>query len=306
MLSSIELQIKSKQNNKKIITFVVLFVILILLVSFKFMTEAPSSSIEIMMKVGKNQNPTSVFQELKDKDAIKSVKLMKFFLKIIDQKGEIKAGTYLIKKNTPVYKLARQLNIGRYGIEPVKIIIREGLNNREIGEILEKEMIGFEINSFLEKTKDKEGYLFPDTYFFYPTESQEEIIDEMTVNFNKKIEGLGDLMEKSERTKQEIIIMASILEGEASGKEDINLISGILWKRFDKNMLLQVDVDHKTYEKIGLPEKPLNNPGLMSIQASLSPTDSNYYYYLHDKNGQVHYAKNYEEHRLNIKNYLKN
>jgi len=270
------------------------------------MTEAPSSSIEIMMKVGKNQNPTSVFQELKDKDAIKSVKLMKFFLKIIDQKGEIKAGTYLIKKNTPVYKLARQLNIGRYGIEPVKIIIREGLNNREIGEILEKEMIGFEINSFLEKTKDKEGYLFPDTYFFYPTESQEEIIDEMTVNFNKKIEGLGDLMEKSERTKQEIIIMASILEGEASGKEDINLISGILWKRFDKNMLLQVDVDRKTYEKIGLPEKPLNNPGLMSIQASLSPTDSNYYYYLHDKNGQVHYAKNYEEHRLNIKNYLKN
>jgi UPF0755 protein len=306
MPSPIELQNKLKQNNKKIITFVFLFVILILLVFFKIMTEAPSHLEDIMIKVEKNQSPISVFEDLKDKKAIKSIKLMKFFLKIIDQNGKIKAGNYLIKKDTPVYKIAKQLNQGRYGIEPIKIIIREGLNNEEISEILEKEITGFNKESFIVKAEGKEGYLFPDTYFFYGVVSEDEIIDEMTANFNKKMRELRDLIEKNKRTEKEIIIMASILEGEASGKEDINLISGILWKRLDKNMLLQVDVDRSTYEKNGLPESPLNNPGLMSIEASLNPNSSLYYYYLHDRDGQVHFAENYEEHCLNIKNYLKN
>lgn len=301
-----ESQTKPKENNKKIIIFLVLFVILLFFAFFEFITKAPLGSQDIFIKVAKNQTPASVFQELRDKKAIKNIKSIKFFLKTIDQNGEIKAGTYLIKKNTPVYKIAKQLNTGRYGIEPIKIVIREGLDNKEIGEILEKEIIDFNKDLFLEEVSDKEGYLFPDTYFFYPTESQGEIIDEMVTNFNKKIEEFKDLIEISKRTREEIIIMASILEGEAGGGEDINLISGILWKRLDKNMLLQVDVDRGTYKKIGLPEKPLNNPGLMSIEASLNPISSNYYYYLHDKNGQVHFAKDYDEHRLNIQKYLKN
>lgn len=99
--------------------------------------------------------------------------------------------------------------------------------------------------------------------------------------------------------------MASILEGEAKGKEDIGLISGILWKRISLGMPLQVDVDRSTYEKKGFPVAPLNNPGLMSINASLNPIASKYLYYLHDKNGKVHYATSYEEHKRNINNYLK-
>jgi UPF0755 protein len=300
MFFPIEPQNILKQNKKKIFIFIILFVVLFLLATFRFMTQAPLDSQETMVRVTKNQNPTLVFQDLKDKKLIKSIKLIKFFLKIIDQKGGIKAGTYLIKQDTPVYKIAKQLNNGLYGIEPIKIVIREGLNNKEIALILKNNFDNFDEVSFLEKTKDKEGYLFPDTYFFYPTESQEEIIEEMSLNFDKRTEGLR------ESIKEEIIIMASILEGEAGGQEDINIISGILWKRLDKNMLLQVDVDRRTYDLVGLPEKPLNNPGLMSIKASLNPTNSDYYYYLHDKKGQVHFAKNYEEHLLNIKKYLKN
>jgi UPF0755 protein len=99
--------------------------------------------------------------------------------------------------------------------------------------------------------------------------------------------------------------MASILEGEANGNLDAPTISGILWKRISLGMPLQVDVDKKTYREKGLPQNPLNNPGLVSIKAAIKPEKSNYLYYLHDKGGIVHYAVTFEEHKQNINKYLK-
>jgi UPF0755 protein len=70
-------------------------------------------------------------------------------------------------------------------------------------------------------------------------------------------------------------------------------------------MPLQVDVYKKSYSLKGLPDNPINNPGIISIKASLNPKESNYLYYLHDKNGLIHFAKNFEEHKKNINEYLK-
>lgn len=281
-------------------------VFLFLIIVFQFLTSAPKDSQDLFIKVNKNQNPIQIFEELKDKKAIKSINVLKTCLKIIDSKGGIKAGNYLIEKDSTTYQIAKQLNTGIYNIKPVKVFIREGLNNQKIAETLATKINDFDQGLFLEKTKDYEGYLFPDTYFFYPSEGTEEIIKIMLDNFETKIKDVSDLIKSSDRKEEDIIIMASILEGEASGQDDIYLISGILWKRLDKNMMLQVDVDRRTYEKAGLPDAPISNPGLLSIKAALSPVPSDYYYYLHDKNGQVHFAKNYDEHRRNINKYLKN
>jgi cell division protein YceG involved in septum cleavage len=103
----------------------------------------------------------------------------------------------------------------------------------------------------------------------------------------------------------DVIIMASILEGEANGEKDINIISNILWKRISLDMPLQVDVDRFTYINKGLPTSPLNNPGLASIKAAMNKDKTPYLYYLHEKNGNVHYATSFEEHKKNISKYLK-
>ena len=70
-------------------------------------------------------------------------------------------------------------------------------------------------------------------------------------------------------------------------------------------MPLQVDIDKSTYLEKGLPEKPLNNPGLLSIRAAINMENSSYLYYLHEKNGNVHYAVSFDEHKRNISKYLK-
>ena len=104
------------------------------------------------------------------------------------------------------------------------------------------------------------------------------------------------------------------------------MIAGILWNRLERNMPLQadavfgyifdrdtyspsfadlkVDSPYNTYTHKGLPPGPICNPGLDSIQAALHPAKTNYLYYLVDKNGVIHYATTYAEHRLNEQKYL--
>lgn len=124
-----------------------------------------------------------------------------------------------------------------------------------------------------------------------------------------------------------IFVMASILEREAKNSDEAGIISGILWKRLEKGMPLQVDATflytigkgsdqlttadlahnepYNTYVNKGLPPGPIGNPGVSMVLAALHPVDSSYYYYLHDPNGHVHFAKTYSEHLANKKKYLK-
>ena len=148
-----------KRNKIKKPLLLVATAFLFLIIIFQFLTSAPKTSQDLFIKIDKNQNPTLVFQELKDKKVIKSINVLKICLKIIDSKGGIKAGNYLIKKDSPAYQIARQINAGIYNIKPVKVFIREGLSNQKIAEILATKINDFDQGLFLEKTKDYEGYL---------------------------------------------------------------------------------------------------------------------------------------------------
>lgn len=122
--------------------------------------------------------------------------------------------------------------------------------------------------------------------------------------------------------------MASIIQGEAfDGSVEKQIISGILWKRIDKKMLLQVDSTLKyingktsaqltikdlaednpynTYIHLGLPPTPIGNPGVDAIKAALTPIPSAYFFYLHDSDGKIHYAVTFADHKKNISLYLK-
>ena len=95
------------------------------------------------------------------------------------------------------------------------------------------------------------------------------------------------------------------VQKEAQGQSDAPTIAGILWKRINSGIALQVDAAPDTYNHKGLPSTPINNPGLVSIMATLHPVASPYLYYVHDKTGTVHYARTFAEHEANIQTYLK-
>ncbi len=186
--------------------------------------------------------------------------------------------------------------LDQFPLIQVRVTIPEGYTNKDIASRFNR-FKNFDKDIFLRITQGNEGYLFPDTYFLTGQETEGDIIAKMEDNFKKKV---GEV-------KQEIVIMASLLEKEAKTSEDKKIISGILWKRLDAGMLLQVDasLDYDTYSYKGLPLAPICNPGLASIQAALNPQDSPYWYYLSDGNGNIHYAKTFEEHKINKEKYLR-
>ncbi len=173
-----------------------------------------------------------------------------------------------------------------------------------------------------------EGYLFPDTYYVSPNDFVVKFFFERMLNAFRKavIEGHAEDIEASGRSVAELVNMASLIEKETRTDDERSVVADILWKRYDDSRGLGVDatvryildkpVDEITQADLnsnsqyntrkfrGLPPGPIANPGIKSILAALHPEKSPYWYYLHDLQGQIHYAASNEEHNLNRIKYL--
>lgn len=294
-----------KKNSKVNILIYSLFFVFILFILMYYLFSTPIDNKTTSIHVSNGETLNSIISDLQNKKVVQNGNILKGFVYLFKSDRQITKGDYLFTKNQPVFSVAWQIARGIHNIEPIKITFKEGITNQEMVNILENKLPNFDKDLFIHNKDVEQGYLFPDTYFFYPLTTTNEVIDELTTNFKRRISFINSDIISSGKSLSEIITMASILEKEARGKEDVNLISGILWKRIKKGMMLQVDADPSTYKVYGLPSEPICNPGLVSIKGAMSPTDSPYLFYLHDSIGNVHFAQSFSEHKSNITKYLK-
>jgi UPF0755 protein len=149
----------------------------------------------------------------------------------------------------------------------------------------------------------------------------------MRENFARQIKPYEEDILKFKKPLDEVVTMASIIEEEANGSlESKRVVSGILWKRISLKMPLQVDSPfvyyngknsytltkddlakdqpYNTYINKGLTPTAITNPGIDSIRAAITPTQTQYLYFLSDKKGGMHYAKTFDEHKQNRELYL--
>ena len=302
-----ELPIETKntpiRRNNLILNLIL--VILCFFIIFYYLLSNPLNKKNVTIHIGPNESLSSVASELKDKNAIRQAFILKIFINIFSSDKRIPKGDYFFTKDLDVWNIAWNLARGDHNVSTIKVTFPEGSTNEQMSNILANLMPNFRRDLFLSSIKSKQGYLFPDTYLFFPLTTTDEMVDEVSLNFGKRIHQLNSEINSSGKSLSDIIIMASIIQKEAKGKVDAPTISGILWKRISINMPLQVDIDRETYSKVGLPSLPISNPGLVSIQASINPVSSPYLYYIHDKGGIVHYAITFAEHKKNIAIYLK-
>ncbi|OGI65401.1 hypothetical protein A3A95_00940 [Candidatus Nomurabacteria bacterium RIFCSPLOWO2_01_FULL_39_18] len=283
-----------------------LVILILCAVGFLFLLNSPVDfPVETIINIEKGESLRSVALKLKENNVIRSQIAFEAFVIIYGGEKHLMSADYFFEKKLPVYEVARRISKGERYKAPVKVTIPEGFDASMIAEVFSSKLYAFDKEKFILETKALEGYLFPDTYFFFSTDTEEEVIKLMRENFENKLEPLRPQIVSSGRSEREIIVMASLVEGEAKGDDDRDTISGILWKRLDMKMPLQVDVAPETYDKVGLPKNPIGNPGLEAIKAAITPEKSPYLYYLHNKDGNIHYAKNFEEHKMNRQKYLR-
>lgn len=264
--------------------------------------------------------------ELKKEHVIRSELIFEAFLTLLAGDGGAKAGEYLFKEKLSSYGVAKKVAKGEFGLDPIKITIPEGATIFDIARILNRDLPDFDEIEFIDIAKGKEGYLFPDTYLFLPNASPEQIVLQMERTFINRIADIQDEIIASGKSIEEIVTMASILEKETITNEDKKIVSGILWKRIEIGMPLQVDATflyingknsfdltyddlkidspYNTYKHKGLPVGPIANPGLESLAAAVTPTESTYLFYLSDQRSIIHYAENFEQHKINKAKYI--
>ncbi len=226
-------------------------------------------------------------------------------MKIAGGNHGVVAGDYLLARPMSVVEVVIRLAAGAYGQKAIKVTIPEGSTLKDVANLLAKNLPKVSVSKFMSVASTSEGYLFPDTYFFYPSSDEPEVLETLTNSFDRQIITLNPAIKRSGLPLNEIVIMASILEKEAPPGNDQQIIAGILWKRFAAGMKLQVDSAPITYKKAGLPPAPIANPGLGSLKSAATPTPSPYWFYLSDKTGAMHYAIDHAGHLANIKKYLR-
>ena len=257
---------------------------------------------------------------------IKSPLAYKIYIQFTGKSGKIPAGEFRIASNMNLFQVVESLLKG-----PIElwVTVPEGLRREEIAA---KFTAGLDrdqtfTDEFLVASKGKEGTLFPDTYLFPKDASASAIVAKMTSTFKSKTASLDS--SGSPLSFQEKLILASIIERETKTDEQRPIVAGVLMNRLNIGMALQVDAavqyavgtpknwwpiltrddltsvsKFNTYKYAGLPPSPIANPGISSIKAAYAPKDSDYWYYIHDPKGLIHYAKTLSEHNANVSKYL--
>ena len=279
-----------------------------------------------VVRIARGESVPAIVTELARAHVVAHSSALRFVLRIMGDGATVQPGAYLFSQPQDAIAVARRLASGDYGEPAVRLTFVEGITTREAAQEVANAFPDLSADSFFALAHQQEGYLFPDTYFFQPSDDVQSIIDTMHANFDAKIKNLGGDIAASGHSVSDIVIMASLVEKEARTSADRRVVAGILWNRIAHQMPLQVDavfgyifgrdtyspsyadlqVDspYNTYTHIGLPPGPIDNPGLDSLEAAIHPATTTALYYLSDKKGVLHTATTYAAHQANLKKYL--
>ncbi len=324
-----------------------LLAVFLLAVGFNFYRQiyySEGKNLEpVNLKIYAGENIWEIADVLKREKLVSGKIYFVYYVFKNNLRKKILAGEYVIPVGMKIPDLAVLLSEGEaVSKKEIKITFPEGLTLAEMEKKITEVGLNGEDFSALASSADSfrndsrypflndipvggslEGYLFPDTYFFYPNDSANVIIEKMLDNFGKKVGAdLIEAIKNQDKTLREIIIMASLIEKEVRSDDDRALVAGIFWKRIENNFPLQscatlayalgenkkqysyadtqIASPFNTYIHTGLPLAPISNPGLSSLRAAIYPRKSDYNFFLSDpETGATVFSKTLEEHNLN-------
>lgn len=301
----------------------------------------------IAFEVPQDATVADVAELLEEKGVVNSAFLFRIYYKLNDPEGSFHYGTYTLNSNMSYSMIITELF--KYGAsrEEVSVTFPEGFTLYQMANRLEEkgvcsaddfiaaadntESFGYAFEEDLTDDPMKyhrlEGFLFPDTYFFYKNDSPANVIKKMLDNYETKVEPYKVRMQELGMTEEDAIRLASIIQEEAGKTSEMEKVSSVYHNRLDNPgvyPLLQADPTrvyarelkeqmgtevnqeildaYDTYKSGGLPPGAICNPGEDAIKAALYPVDTDYYFFCSNlKTGKFYYAKTYEEHQVNLR-----
>lgn len=285
----------------------------------------PQDKTETMFVIPPGSGIKAIANNLKRSGLIRNSLTFTFHVQQSGLDKKIQAGDFRLSPSLSSQEIATTLTEGS---EDIWVTIPEGKRAEEVAAILEQKLTSFD-SSWSDELIKNEGYLFPDTYLIPRDATIESVVTRLTDTFTLKYKSVNN---STDLSQQQIVILASLIEREARHDQDRPLISSVIHNRLDIGMGLQIDATvqyavgfdtseqkwwkknltlndlkinslYNTYLRAGLPPGPIASPGLKALQAAANPADTNYIYYITDKNGVNRYGSTLDQHNANISKY---
>lgn len=289
-----------------------------------------------VLVIEKGQTGTEIADMLYERGLIRSTQGFKLWLYLSGTNDKLQTGHYQIPNKVTVRELISLLQEGH--VESIRVTIPEGYTVGDIAIVLEKNQI-MKAKDFLAEAKTfvpypymkgtrpatypVEGFLFPSTYEIPVGATPREVIQMMADEMNRYLTpAVKKQIQAQHMSIHDFVTLASIVERESLFDADRPTIAGVFKKRLAHGIPLQSDATisyvlgyakedvtigdtqlqspYNTYVSKGLPPGPIANPGKKALDAVLHSEDTEYLYFVADKDGHNHFSKTYEEHLAEV------
>ncbi len=292
-----------------------------------------------VIEIKKGMGIQSLVNELYNAGLTNHPKWLDYYFRYKGVASVLKVGEYefgpgaspeqIFQKLLKAERLRRQFTIPEgYSVKDVaKLLGEKGIVDSQV--FLQKALAPEAPSRYGLEGSTLEGYLFPDTYEYTKEMKEDQILLMMVNNFKKKLElKLINIPSQLGLSKYQALILASIVEKETGKAEERPIIAGVFYNRLRMNMPLATDpsiiygipnfdgnirkVDlerdgpYNTYLRPGLTPTPIANPGVKSIEAVLSPAQTDYLYFVSKGDGSHQFSRTLEEHNAAVQQYQLN
>lgn len=300
---------------------------------------AVGGSDSVIVTIPAGSSIAEISQILSQKGLIRSSSAFEIYARIGPAHGQLKPGPYQLNPGMSTVQILDYLAAGKIAVRT--FVARDGLTLTQLAASYESQGFGPAADftaavgaaklspsaqAFFDNPTSLEGLLPADSYQLVINDPASVLIEQMLKNLDDKVIPAFQAVSSypGKLTAYQVLVLASIVEKEASTVADRSGVAGVFFNRLSRGIKLESDVTviyitgrieptasdlnsnspYNTRKFPGLPPTPISVPSLSAIQATLSPTSSSYLFFIGGKDGKTYYANTYAEHLVNIDKYL--
>lgn len=293
-----------------------LVVLLFLLVSLILLLR-PHPTPEQRFLIPKGASTHTIAHQLYERHFLWHPWTFLIWTKIYSPHKPFRAGAYLLSPSESGWTHFRKIEKGP---QQARVTFPEGWTARQMASLLETRGVVAAAEFLEEANRNKrEGFLFPDTYFFELGLPAAAVVERMVHRFHEKEP--RDILAQARvwhLSYRQVVTLASLVEKEAQAPQERALIAGVFYNRLRKHWRLescatvqyalgswkpqltykdlQTNSPYNTYRHWGLPPGPICNPGAAALEAATHPAVTNMMFFVADGQGTHRFSRYYKEH----------
>ena len=298
----------------------------------------PAGSQVLDLEIDPGTRAAQVAEAVIASGADVNVQLLQLWFRLSGKARQIKAGSYEIVPGTTPRSLLSMVVRGDQTLKSITLV--EGWSFDQVraalqkAELLAPDSIGLEPEKIMEKLGrpglHPEGRFFPDTYSYAKGSSDLAVLKRAAKAMDKRLDAAWALRSPDTplKSRDEALILASIVEKETGRPTDRAQIAGVFTNRLRINMRLQTDpsviyglgdsfdgnlrkrdlladTPYNTYTRGGLPPTPIAMPGKAALLAAVQPAPTKALYFVARGDGTSHFSANLDDHNRAVNKYIR-